>query len=633
MPPARSSLPCLLLALPLAAPAAQVQPNSADASLLVDGRSGDGYAGQPAASTFTFSELDLALAGGASEPWLLAVGVPQTVGVPLGGLGLLGLGLPNVILAGALDAQGQASASLALPANVQLGIDLALQAAVFAPSAGSFLLSAPQALRVALPDLLAVAAGDPTCSPQSELLGLALDGTAQRRFHTPHASCAVDVADAQWSPTGQHLAYRRIVNGTSRLHLAAAHGAPLQFLLGETDEWPSSVPFGFQWSPDGQWLLYSAPAGLTAIDLSGTDARLLFPAPPAGASFSGARWSADGAWVAFWTNLGGSGRVWVAELASGLSWPVHDDELAPFGTSFRWSPSGAQLALLHEPSSPTRAELSVYNPTSDALTLVSGPNFDDVVSYAWAPDASRLAFAAERFTDFSFELFTVRPDGTDERRLTTGSAGSQQDLTLDTGYAWSPLSNEIAFLGDLTTQGKHELYLQPAAPAPGAVPQTLSVPPSGGMGLARLAWSPDGQRLLYLRLQSSSSNWDLRTVRRDGSEPALIATGSGGWELLVTDQAWSPVPGDERLVYLADVLPGGQGELMLSSADGQTQTQLASALAFPSVSLAKQWLPDGSGLVLRAQDDDQLHLSTLVDGSTLPLHPAGVGVGDFELRP
>ncbi|MGH2899507.1 MAG: TolB family protein, partial [Solirubrobacteraceae bacterium] len=55
---------------------------------------------------------------------------------------------------------------------------------------------------------------------------------------------------------------------------------------------------------------------------------------------------------------------------------------------------------------------------------------------AWSPDGSRIAFLTNR--DADFEIYTMKPDGSDPVRLTT-SVGE------DAHPSWSPDGSQIAF--------------------------------------------------------------------------------------------------------------------------------------------------------------------------------------------
>jgi Tol biopolymer transport system component len=158
------------------------------------------------------------------------------------------------------------------------------------------------------------------------------------------------------------------------------------------------------------------------------------------------------------------------------------------------------------------------------VTDGSPPETDPV----WSPVGRRIAFA--RQVGGSFDLLSVRPDGTGERRLTDTPGVDERSP------AWSPDGTRIAFAryesglergsGDLWTAdagGGHERmllgdehdYSEPAwspdgrriallkdslvavVDAGGGVPRPLT---SGGdFKESRPSWSPDGSRLAFTR--------------------------------------------------------------------------------------------------------------------------------------
>lgn len=70
---------------------------------------------------------------------------------------------------------------------------------------------------------------------------------------------------------------------------------------------------------------------------------------------------------------------------------------------------------------------------------------------SWAPDGARLAFASNR--GGSWDIWTMRPDGSDPRRLTA-------DDGEDTHPVWSPDGKTIAFLS--SRSGQREIWLMDA---------------------------------------------------------------------------------------------------------------------------------------------------------------------------
>jgi len=56
---------------------------------------------------------------------------------------------------------------------------------------------------------------------------------------------------------------------------------------------------------------------------------------------------------------------------------------------------------------------------------------DNVNSPAWSPRGDQIAFTAKRDGDADYDIFTIRPDGSDMRRLTNAPGN-------DSHPSWSP---------------------------------------------------------------------------------------------------------------------------------------------------------------------------------------------------
>ena len=146
-----------------------------------------------------------------------------------------------------------------------------------------------------------------------------------------------------------------------------------------------------QWSPDGRWIAFGAgsfflarvnPARVMIVKPDGSDAR---PLTTASGNAGFPSWSADGTEVVY--------RIWT-NAAEGLR---------------------------------------VMNvPDGSVRTLTTG--YDNFPS--WSPKGDRIAF--NRLANGDFDIYTMRPDGTDVRQLTT-TAGN------DSHPAWSADSEHILF--------------------------------------------------------------------------------------------------------------------------------------------------------------------------------------------
>jgi dipeptidyl aminopeptidase/acylaminoacyl peptidase len=122
----------------------------------------------------------------------------------------------------------------------------------------------------------------------------------------------------------------------------------------------------------------------------------------------------------------------------------------------------------------------------------------------WSPDSSQLAFRSLR--DGNYDLYAIRPDGTGERRLTTGPA---RDYAPD----WSPDGARIAFTSE-TVGGDSAVWSVRAVD--GSDPRQLT-PGSLNAGIPR--YSPDGSRIAFVdqRCGGCTVQSDVWVVHTDGS--------------------------------------------------------------------------------------------------------------------
>ena len=143
---------------------------------------------------------------------------------------------------------------------------------------------------------------------------------------------------------------------------------------------------------------------------------------------------------------------------------------------------------------------------------------------AWAPDASRIAFDSDRSdpdpTDHVFvnDVFTMRPDGSDVRKL-TDSVGFSGDP------AYSPDGSLIAFDANRGSQWRSGMAA--ALPdlsifvinADGTGMRRVTTPPAGTSD-TEPRFSPDGTKLVFTRFRGgtlrvrSSRRRHLRGVHR-----------------------------------------------------------------------------------------------------------------------
>jgi Tol biopolymer transport system component len=236
-----------------------------------------------------------------------------------------------------------------------------------------------------------------------------------------------------WSPDGGRLVFERVVRRGTTEHLipTTSHDPEFELYLSE--------PFA-SFSVDGRQLVYSQygnkglSAGDTSVEIMAADGsgkRTLFH--QAGAAAYDATWSPANDTILF-----SVGRYFrspglpAAQIATikpdGSDFHVVVDDGVNNGFP-SWSPDGKQIVY-------KRGKHLVIRTLADGRTvpLTDGSHYDNFPQ--WQPHGDRIAFTSDR--DGRFELYTIRPDGTDLKRL-TNVAGSNAHSS------WSPDGKWLVF--------------------------------------------------------------------------------------------------------------------------------------------------------------------------------------------
>ena len=208
---------------------------------------------------------------------------------------------------------------------------------------------------------------------REQLFVRSLDGQAIRQLTTD----AADHEDPAWSPDGKTIAFVYIKEGHAQIALMPAAGGSIDILTP-----PVERVIHPSWSPDGKQLAFCAdddlkppkknPAAIKIIDIATRRVRVLI-----------------------------SGGV--------NTYPV-------------WSPDGRSLAFRRMVED-TNSEVFVADSGgSYQRNITNSPAFDGWP--AWSPDGKLIAFASNRGGKGDFEIYVMRPDGSDVRLVarTTGRA-------------------------------------------------------------------------------------------------------------------------------------------------------------------------------------------------------------------
>lgn len=277
----------------------------------------------------------------------------------------------------------------------------------------------------------------------------------------------------------------------------------------------------------------------------------------------------------------------------------------------RWSPDGRTLAFIGKVG---RRESQIYTvPAAGGTPTELGDAPNGVQQYAWSPDGSTIAYVTPDDSPLSgkdrrthHDLFTIHDD----------------DYLVD-----KPSVPSHVWLLDVKTGKSHQLTR-------GSTSVLEAAPPFGG-GTSAPSWSADGRWIVYTRqADADDSDSDRTTV-------VAVNVTTGEEHQLSSRHSYEYVPrfapkGDE-VAYLYLHGPGAVSDvdLFVGSADGGSVRDVSADLD-RNVLSGFAWLPDGSGVVVLADDHigSKLYIQPLhgqahaLDLGTLnPLEVASAGDG------
>jgi Tol biopolymer transport system component len=220
----------------------------------------------------------------------------------------------------------------------------------------------------------------------------------------------------------------------------------------------------------------------------------------------------------------------------------------------------------------------------------------------WAPDGRRIAFTRE-YADREYELWTVRPNGTDPRQVDPGCPAGipETEICEETEPAWSPDGKRLAFFwsyGKLK-QVRGEEWIEVGAigvmDQDGANPRQLTQRrrPTTSEDHDPV-WSPDGKRIAFMRWNSTASPANGRAifvVDADGTHVRRLTP----WRLEAGDHPdWSP--DGRRILFRSGVSSYTRSNLWTIRPDGSDLERLTDLP--PTAELfSASYAPDGRWIV------------------------------------
>jgi len=269
-------------------------------------------------------------------------------------------------------------------------------------------------------------------------------------------------------------------------------------------------------------------------------------------------WSPDGTRIAFVSDRGKKGQIFVLDVANGGEahrLTTDDDHAA---SEPLWSPDGKTIAFLCKvPSLPEPLHNVEYKDDTDKPRIIT---------------RAKYKFDGEGFFDHTRkQLFVMPSEGGAARQLTSGTMGVGQ-------IAWSPDGTKIAFASNRSENEDHDRRIDVWTVDVSSGVLTQVTPHDGAYGSP--AWSPDGKTLAvvgHTYPAKGGANDRLWTVAAIGGALALVtdfdrSIGSGVMSDTGANDRRQPVWVGEDLYFLAAI--NGSAQIWRVPASGGDLTQV-----------------------------------------------------------
>ena len=315
---------------------------------------------------------------------------------------------------------------------------------------------------------------------------------------------------------------------------------------------------------------------------------------------------------------GSPDHLWMADIESNSLTPVTAGNTGE--TQPAVSPDGKSVLYSH--TSPQWAIVAVSLDGSSAKTLISTGRQESMA--AWSANQAKLAWVTDR--NGPQEIWVRLPDGSDRPAVTAQDfpPGTNKWFT---NPSLSPDGERLIY-SRIDQAGADHLWMSSlSGGAPVRLTSTQSDTEMGG------SWSPDGARFVYLN--SVAGQVTLKTVRTTGgAAPVLLKkmvdldipdwSPTGDWITCHGDDGWGLISPDGKTakslgqIYTRHLAFSKDGKLLYGIETGKTEADRATLFSLDPATLKRKNLKElGPDLIPATSLNPGIRLSLAPDGKSL----------------
>jgi len=262
--------------------------------------------------------------------------------------------------------------------------------------------------------------------PEYQLFAMNVDGTGVVRLTHRSAAFPADIEGPEWAPDGSRIAFDgEADDGHAHIFAMNADGSGLmQITSGDGDEIDAT------WSPDGTRLAVetqrspSEPTGIAIVDVATGELHMITENPISGDDAFPA-WSPDGTRIAFARSRGSQqfpSAVFIVDVDGHGLQRITPRRLNAYRPA--WSPDGTQISFNTNDTPKSIEDAEIYIVASDGSGLRRLTHEENASAFrpTWSPDGEWILFTRFAFPGQltkSFDIYVIRPEGTDLRPVTS----------------------------------------------------------------------------------------------------------------------------------------------------------------------------------------------------------------------